>query len=179
MAWPTQKTLSRSLFTGCCVVKALCLIMSMSLSSSRWSLLLSYLIMTKCEYGVWHLPAKKMNKLWLLKWTFMMKSAGVSRMDKVKKIKIFNIIWAEDKPHITDTKENKLLYWYGHVQQMTHTRLLKSLVNWVPMEGRNKGWPKTSWYKGKRLRPLFPLSNFSSNYYSVMTIYIVSMFLTN
>jgi hypothetical protein len=38
---------------------------------------------------------------------FMMRSAGVSRMDKVKNIKIFEIIRAEDKPHITDTKENK------------------------------------------------------------------------
>jgi hypothetical protein len=45
---------------------------------------------------------------------------------------------ADDKSDIIDTTEKKQLCWHNHVQQMTHERLPKIIMNGVPMGKKNE-----------------------------------------
>jgi hypothetical protein len=58
---------------------------------------------------VWQIPVKEMNKLLTTEKDFLRKFAGISKIEKVRDIKIREIITAQDKPGIIHTIENKQL----------------------------------------------------------------------
>ena len=43
------------------------------------------------------------------------------------------------KPDIIDIIEKKRLQWYGHVKRMPEERLLKFIMDWIPIERKKKG----------------------------------------
>ena len=54
----------------------------------------------------------------------------------------------QEKPDIIDIIELKTLQWYGHVKGMPEQRLLKLIMEWIPIERKKKGRPKKTWMEG-------------------------------
>ena len=73
------------------------------------------------------------------------RSAGKSRMDKIRNRDIKEIMGAQEKPDIIDNIKKKRLQWYRHVKRMPEQRLPKLIMEWIPVERKKKGRPKKTW----------------------------------
>ena len=72
--------------------------------------------------------------------------ARISKLDRKTNEYIRGKMDAQDM--ILDDITRKQLIWYGHVERMDPTRLLKIMIHWKP-EGRKKpGRPRRTWKDG-------------------------------
>jgi hypothetical protein len=76
------------------------------------------------------------------------RSAGKSRLEKIKNENIKEIIGVKGKPDIINIIEKKRLQWYGHVKRMPEERIPKLILEWVPEERRKSGRPRKTWIEG-------------------------------
>jgi len=74
--------------------------------------------------------------------------ARKSRVERIKNEYIREIMGVKGKPDIIDIIEQKRLQWYGHVRRMPEERILKSIMDWIPREGRKRGRPRKTWMEG-------------------------------
>ena len=84
-------------------------------------------------YGaeVWQIPTREIKRI-------LRRSAGKSRMDKIRNKATKEIMGVQEKPDIIDIIEKKRLQWYGHVKRMPEQRLPKFIMEWIPIK-RKKG----------------------------------------
>ena len=52
------------------------------------------------------------------------------------------------KPDIIHIIEKKRLQWCGHVKRKPEERIPKLIMEWVPLERRNRGRPRKTWMEG-------------------------------
>jgi hypothetical protein len=53
-----------------------------------------------------------------------------------------------DVHDILDEITQKQLIWYGHVERMDPTRLLKIMIHWKPEGRKKRGRPRRTWKDG-------------------------------
>jgi len=78
------------------------------------------------------------------------RSARKSRMERIKNEHIKEIMGVKGKPDIIDIIEKKRLQWYGHVKRMPEERIPKLIVEWIPLERRERGRPRKRWKEYKQ-----------------------------
>jgi len=78
------------------------------------------------------------------------RSARKSRMERIKNEHIKEIMGVKGKPDIIDIIEKKRLQWYGHVKRMPEERIPKLIVEWIPLERRERGHPRKRWKEYKQ-----------------------------
>ena len=76
------------------------------------------------------------------------RSARKSRMERIKNEHIKERMEVKWKPDIIDIIEQKRLQWYGHVKRMPEERIVKLIMDWIPLERRKRGCPKKTWMEG-------------------------------
>ena len=70
------------------------------------------------------------------------RSAGKSRMERIKNEHTKEIMGVKRKPDIIDIIEQKRLQWYGYVKRMPEERIPELIMDWIPQERRNRGRPR-------------------------------------
>ncbi|XP_044766420.1 uncharacterized protein LOC123322542 [Coccinella septempunctata] len=102
------------------------------------------IVLYGCE--TWQLTKGVERRLLALEMDFWRRSAGKSKMDKVRNETIRNIMQVERT--IIDEIQRRQLIWYGHVERMCDERLPKMILKWTPPERRKRGRPKKTWFEG-------------------------------
>ena len=79
-------------------------------------------------YGaeVWQIPTREIKRI-LCTELDVLRSAGKSRMDKIRNKEIKEIMGVQEKPDIIDFIEKKRLQWCGHVKECQHKDYLNLL----------------------------------------------------
>lgn len=106
------------------------------------------IIESTVTYGaeVWDITARNKQRLGAMEMDFWRRSAGKSRLDKVRNDEIRRIM--EIRSSIVEEIERKQLIWFGHVNRMPEERWPKKILTWIPPEKRKRGRPRTSWRGG-------------------------------
>ena len=73
------------------------------------------------------------------------RSARKSRMERIKKEHVKEIMGVKGEPDIIESIERKRLQWYGHVKRMPEERIPKLIMEWIPQERRKRGRPRRTW----------------------------------
>jgi len=76
------------------------------------------------------------------------RSARKSRIERIKKEHIKEIMVVKGKLDTADIIQQKRLQWYGHVRRMPEERIPKLIVDWIPRERRKRGRPRNMWMEG-------------------------------
>ena len=86
-------------------------------------------------YGaeVWQIPTREIKRILSTEMDVLRRSAGKSRMDKIRNKEIKEIMGVQEKPDIIDIIEKKRLQWYGHVKRMPEQRLPKLIIERIPI----------------------------------------------
>jgi hypothetical protein len=66
-------------------------------------------------------------------------------MERIKNEHIKEIMGVRGTPGII---EKKRLQWYDHVKRMQEERIPKLIMEWIPLERRNRGRPRKTWREG-------------------------------
>ncbi|XP_044755015.1 uncharacterized protein LOC123313968 [Coccinella septempunctata] len=109
-----------------------------------YNVTLRSVVLYGCE--AWQLSVLQQNRLLALEMDFWRRSAGVSRIQRIRNERIREIMDAETT--IIDDIKKAQLTWYGHVQRMQDERIPKQILNWIPPERLKRGRPKTTWIQG-------------------------------
>ena len=101
-------------------------------------------------YGaeLWQITTREINKILSTEMGVLRRSARKSRMERIKNEHIKEIMGVKGKPHIIDIIEKKRLQWYGQVKSMPEDRIPKLIMEWVPLERRERGRPRKMWMEG-------------------------------
>jgi hypothetical protein len=62
--------------------------------------------------------------------------------------RIKEIMGVKGQPDITDIIEKKRIQWYGHVKRMPEERIPKLIMEWIPLERRERGRRRKTWMEG-------------------------------
>ncbi|XP_044766437.1 uncharacterized protein LOC123322558 [Coccinella septempunctata] len=95
---------------------------------------------------VWSIKANTEKMLMATEMDFWRRSAGKSRMERVRNDRIREIMGV--KGNIVDDIRTKQLIWFGHVQRMPDSRIPKKIFKWTPQGRRRRGRPRRSWREG-------------------------------
>jgi hypothetical protein len=63
-------------------------------------------------------------------------------MERTNNGRIKGIMGVKGQPDIIDIIEKKRLQWYGHVKRMPEEIIPKLIMEWIPLERRERGQPK-------------------------------------
>ena len=99
-----------------------------------------------CE--VWTLKAVQKRALNALEMDYLRRSAGVSKLDRVRNVEIRAKMDATQT--IVDRVEQRGLKWFGHLLRMEHQRWPYRIYSWSPPGKRKRGRPRRSWNEAIR-----------------------------
>lgn len=95
---------------------------------------------------VWPIKAKTEKMLMATEMDFWRRSAGRSRIERIRNERIREIMGV--KSNIVNDIRTKQLIWFGHVQRMPDNRIPKKIFKWTPQGRRRRGRPRKSWREG-------------------------------
>ena len=101
-----------------------------------------------CGAEVWQIPITEINTILSTEMDVLRRSAGKSRMERIKNEHIKEIMGIKGKPDIIDIIEQKRLQWYGHVKRMPVERIPKLIMDWISRKRRKRGRPRKAWMEG-------------------------------
>jgi hypothetical protein len=90
------------------------------------------------KYGKYQRNKKILSK----EMDVLRRSARKSRIERIRKKHIKEIMGVKEKPDIIDIIERKRLQCYGHVKMMQEERIPKLIMEWIPGERRKRGRPR-------------------------------------
>jgi hypothetical protein len=98
-------------------------------------------------YGaeVWQIATREINRILSTEMDVLRRSARKSRMERITKEHIKEIMGVKGKPDIMDTIQKKRLHWYGYVKRMPEERIPKLITEWIPRERRKRGRSRKTW----------------------------------
>lgn len=122
------------------------IIWSKKINQKRKYNIYNSMIKTNLLYGTetWRLTKKNKKRVEAAEMDTLRRSAGISRLEKVRNEEVRHQIGLED----TITKKERKQFWYGYIQRMADTRLPKQDMKWIPQQRRKRGRPKKTGAKG-------------------------------
>lgn len=94
---------------------------------------------------VWVVNAKYKQKLLAVEMDYLRRSAGISKLQRIRNHEIRRRMGAEE--NVIDRIEKRKLKWFGHLMRMQQQRWPKRLFQWTPAGRGIRGRPRRSWYQ--------------------------------
>jgi hypothetical protein len=100
------------------------------------------LIKSNLLYGseTWRLTENNKRRVEATEMDVLRRSSRISRKERIRNVTVRQQIGLEETI-IKEIEQNQRT-WYGHVQRMAESRLLKIALKWMPKQKRAQGRPK-------------------------------------
>jgi len=104
-----------------------------------------------CGAETWSLYEDDRRRINETEMDALRRAARISKLDRKTNEHIRGKMDAQDM--ILGDITRKQLIWYGHVERMDPTRLLKIMIHWKPEGRKKRGSPRRTWKGGIYIQP--------------------------